>query len=44
MLSSTVIMGIVPNEELQTSHAPFAEAARLAIGTAGASSSACAQC
>ena len=29
-------MGILPNEELRTSHAPFAEAARLAIGTAGA--------
>ena len=29
-------MGILPNEELQTSHAPFAEAARLALGTAGA--------
>ena len=36
MLSSTVIMGILPNEELHTSHAPFAEAARLAIGTPGA--------
>ena len=36
MLSSTVIMGILPNEELRTSHAPFAEAARLAIGTPGA--------
>ena len=35
MLSSTVIMGILPNAELQTSHAPFAEAARLAIGTPG---------
>lgn len=35
MLSSTVIMGILPNEELQNSHAPFAEAARLAIGTPG---------
>ncbi len=33
MLSSTVIMGIIPNAELQVSHAPFAEAARLAIGT-----------
>ncbi|HSE27864.1 MAG TPA: amino acid permease [Gemmatimonadales bacterium] len=33
VLSSTVIMGIIPNEELQRSHAPFAEAARLAIGT-----------
>jgi arginine:agmatine antiporter len=36
VLSSTVIMGIVPNEELRTSHAPFAEAARLALGPAGA--------
>lgn len=36
VLSSTVIMGIIPNAELQTSHAPFAEAARLAIGNAGA--------
>ena len=35
MLSSTVIMGILPNEELQNSHAPFAEAARLALGTPG---------
>ncbi len=35
MLSSTVIMGILPNAELQTSHAPFAEAARLALGTPG---------
>ena len=35
ILSSTVIMGIIPNAELQTSHAPFAEAARLAIGTPG---------
>ena len=35
MLSSTVIMGILPNEVLQNSHAPFAEAARLAIGTPG---------
>ncbi|MGH7586237.1 MAG: amino acid permease [Gemmatimonadales bacterium] len=33
ILSSTVIMGIIPNAELQTSHAPFAEAARLALGT-----------
>ena len=32
MLSSTVIMGIMPNAELQTSHAPFAEVARIAIG------------
>jgi arginine:agmatine antiporter len=36
VLSSTVIMGIVPNDELRTSHAPFAEAARLVIGSAGA--------
>ncbi|HKQ12996.1 MAG TPA: amino acid permease [Steroidobacteraceae bacterium] len=36
VLSSSVIMGIVPNEELRTSHAPFAEAARLVIGGAGA--------
>jgi arginine:agmatine antiporter len=35
ILSSTVIMGIIPNAELQKSHAPFAEAARLAIGTPG---------
>jgi arginine:agmatine antiporter len=35
MLSSTVIMGIIPNAELQISHAPFAEAARLAFGTPG---------
>ena len=36
VLSSTVIMGILPNEQLQTSHAPFAEAARLAFGATGA--------
>ena len=36
MLSSTVIMGILPNDELQKSHAPFAEAARLSLGTTGA--------
>jgi arginine:agmatine antiporter len=36
VLSSSVIMGIVPNAELQTSHAPFAEAARLVIGASGA--------
>ncbi|HEY6644078.1 amino acid permease [Povalibacter sp.] len=36
VLSSSVIMGILPNEELQASHAPFAEAARLAIGASGA--------
>src|SRR5512145_1010837 len=35
VLSSTVIMGILPNEELRTSNAPFAEAARMAIGTPG---------
>jgi arginine:agmatine antiporter len=35
VLSSSVIMGIVPNAELQTSHAPFAEAARLALGPVG---------
>jgi arginine:agmatine antiporter len=35
MLSSTAIMGIIPNAELQRSHAPFADAARLAIGTPG---------
>lgn len=35
VLSSTVIMGILPNAELRTSHAPFAEAARLAVGTWG---------
>ena len=35
MLSSTVIMGILPNADLRASHAPFAEAARLAVGNAG---------
>src|SRR5437773_755690 len=35
ILSSTVIMGIIPNAELQTAHAPYAEAARLAVGTVG---------
>ena len=35
VLSSTVIMGIIPNAELQKSHAPFAEAARIAVGTPG---------
>jgi arginine:agmatine antiporter len=34
VLSSTVIMGIIPNADLQRSHAPFAEAARQAIGPA----------
>jgi arginine:agmatine antiporter len=36
VLSSTVIMGMLPNEELRTANAPFAEAARIAIGTSGA--------
>jgi arginine:agmatine antiporter len=36
MLSSTVIMGIIPAAELQNSHAPFAEVARIAIGPAAA--------
>jgi arginine:agmatine antiporter len=36
VLSSTVIMGMLPNEELRAAHAPFAEAARLAVGTWGA--------
>ncbi len=36
VLSSSVIMGILPNDQLRTSHAPFAEAARLAIGASGA--------
>jgi arginine:agmatine antiporter len=35
LLSSSVIMGIIPNAELQTAHAPFAEAARLAVGAWG---------
>jgi arginine:agmatine antiporter len=35
VLSSSVIMGIIPNAELQKSHAPFAEAARLAVGDWG---------
>jgi arginine:agmatine antiporter len=35
VLSSTVIMGLLPNDELRRSHAPFAEAARIAIGTPG---------
>ena len=35
LLSSSVIMGIIPNAQLQTSHAPFAEAARIAVGTPG---------
>jgi len=36
MLSSSVIMGIIPNEELRTSNAPFAEIARIAFGPIGA--------
>jgi arginine:agmatine antiporter len=36
ILSSTVIMGIMPAAELQNSHAPFAEVARIAIGPAAA--------
>jgi arginine:agmatine antiporter len=36
VLSSTVIMGLLPNDELRRSHAPFAEAARIAIGAPGA--------
>ncbi|HKE95625.1 MAG TPA: amino acid permease [Povalibacter sp.] len=35
VLSSSVIMGLLPNEQLRTSHAPFAEAARIAIGAPG---------
>lgn len=33
ILGSTVIMGIIPNEQLQSSHAPFADVARIAGGT-----------
>ena len=36
MLSSTVIMGIMPAAQLQDSHAPFAEVARIAIGAPAA--------
>ena len=36
ILSSTVIMGIIPAEELKNSHAPFAEVARIAIGPVAA--------
>ena len=36
MLSSTVIMGMVPNDELRTSNAPFADAARVALGASAA--------
>jgi arginine:agmatine antiporter len=35
VLSCSVIMGIIPNAALQQSHAPFAEAARIALGTPG---------
>jgi arginine:agmatine antiporter len=35
LLSCTVIMGIIPNAQLRSSHAPFAEAARMAVGTTG---------
>lgn len=35
LLSCTVIMGVIPNAQLRASHAPFSEAARLAVGTAG---------
>ena len=36
ILSSTVIMGIMPAAQLQNSHAPFAEVARIAIGAPAA--------
>ena len=36
MLSSSVIMGIMPATQLQNSHAPFAEVARIAIGAPAA--------
>jgi arginine:agmatine antiporter len=36
ILSSTVVMGIMPAAQLQDSHAPFAEVARIAIGPAAA--------
>ncbi|MBD9650912.1 arginine/agmatine antiporter (plasmid) [Ensifer sp. PDNC004] len=43
ILSSTVIMGMIPNKELIASSAPFADAARLALGdTAGAVVAICA--
>jgi arginine:agmatine antiporter len=35
LLSCTVIMGIIPNAQLRSSHAPFAEAARMVVGTTG---------
>jgi len=36
MLSSTVLMGMLPNDALRASNAPFADAARLALGSFGA--------
>lgn len=36
VLSSTVIMGMIPNKELLASSAPFADAARLALGNTAA--------
>jgi arginine:agmatine antiporter len=36
ILSSTVIMGIMPADQLKESHAPFAEVARIAIGPVAA--------
>lgn len=36
VLSSTAIMGMIPNKELLTSAAPFADAARLALGSTAA--------
>ncbi len=43
ILSSTVIMGIVPNEQLLNSSAPFSLAARIALGpVAGSITAACA--
>ena len=35
VLSSTAIMGMIPNAELQTSSAPFADAVALAVGPIG---------
>lgn len=43
VLSSTVIMGMIPNKELVASNAPFAQAATLALGpVAGAAVAICA--
>jgi arginine:agmatine antiporter len=36
VLSSSVIMGMIPNKELVASNAPFADAARIALGDMGA--------